>query len=512
MNFGAIKAHLGKAAVRSGQLASSPGARLAATIILGVAVAAVGGAWAVHYARYAVLDPLEATVFFAARRALCGDVPVADVPFAGMPFLPYWVGGAGVLFDFDLFIFRLVNAGEAFLGIALLFEAWRRRGVSPLVLLAGAFAVTASPWFWAPVVTRAGAAAATLALGAGAAVVIWPGWRSRRAFAVGVACAVAVGVHAQALPAALLLAAGAILKEGGLRSRLVAAASAAAILGLGIVGVSAFGFEEVSFFNWVLLTASKDTSIGLVRAVELWRMSPAAILTASATAFAVGRLFKDSARFELGMWALSMAAVVVPIFPAAAHGYDGVFALPLFALSSFAACARSFRAIPSEKRPTKAPLFARIVWLLPAIALLYPLPQTLEDETLGEELDELSALISKAAPDAEQLMSPAPSLAAWFHLDIVPGTELGLFSVGGSAELAKSFGFTTYRELARGVSEKKADVVVLMAGARRWNFRLVLPTFEEAPAKTYREFRKALDRNYRDAGSTRSFTVFVPDI
>ncbi len=509
MIFGTSKAIVRSAAGRLAVIARSGRFGLAGAAVLAAAVAVIGAAWAYYYAGYAVLGPLEATVFFAAERALSGSAPAADVPFAGMPLLPYWVGLSNFPFGAELLPARLMNAGAALLGVAVLLEAWRRRGAPLSILLPGSFVVMASPWFWALVVSDAGVAAATLTLCAGAAALVCPRWRPWRSVAVGIACAMAAGVHAQAIPAAVLLVAGTVAKGKNPRARILAAAPAAVVFVLGVLGAFAFGFDEVLFFNWTLSTLSQDTSIFLVRAVELWRVCPAVILTALATLFALRRLAQGGARFELCMWALSTAAVVVPILPGSAHGYDGVFALPLMVFSTFAACARSFRAIPSEKRPVKTKAIAHVVWLLPAITLLYPLPQTVEDETMSEELIELAALVSEVAPDAEQLMSPVPSLATWLNLDVVSGTELGLLSMGGSAALAKSYGLMTYRKLARVTAAQKADVVILMTGARRWNFRLVLPTFEEAPSKTYREFRRALDRSYRTAGSTRSFEVLV---
>jgi hypothetical protein len=437
----------------------------------------------------------------AARNALDGELPYRDFAYTQMPLLPYWNGLALEIGGYGLVEQRVVNIVWSCLGLLGIILALRQRLGRWEPGIVAAFAVAASP-HWAELQaagTSNGVAGMFLALSTGVVLTSYPiKWR---AIGFGLLGTLAVGSRLSCGPVVLLLEAALVLEASGRRERLIALAVPAAFAVVGLVPFFAAAPEAMLYNVWHYHLASVLDRRGLFQIIEWWRVSPAAILLAVIGLFGLPSLIRKRQWSVVLLLAAAVLGIALPMIPRSAYGS---YVAPAMLVAATAGITTLWTTGHVRQSP-----FRHAIWLLPLLVLYHPLPETVPS-TSGPILEIADYVRAKVPPGP--LLTPLPIVAVEADREVIPGTELGMFSVmhPRQDELARRLKLTTLIDLIDVLDAKEPAAVVKLSGASTWNFKWTAPSLRRQPRKRYAEFERALRQNYRRVERVERLEVLVP--
>ena len=187
----------------------------------------------------------------------------------------------------------------------------------------------------------------------------------------------------------------------------------------------------------------------------------------------------------------------------------------------------------------KTPLFSlrQVVWLLPLLVLFHPLPRTYDgikgndkkvasiagyvnnairfrshpgEAKTSTAVRSVAAFLEENAPEGP-ILSPVLIVATEAEREIMPGTDMGMFTVMASddRERAEELHLVTLDGLVGMVNRREPAAIVLRAGNSPWNFMWRMPTLRRHPSNEYARFQQALRANYKPAHQARDLLVFL---
>ncbi|MCP4674864.1 MAG: hypothetical protein GY854_05015 [Deltaproteobacteria bacterium] len=475
--------------------------RIALVILVLAFVCGLFGWLGYYYVYHAELTAHESYVSLAAHEAMTGRVPCLDFAYSRMPLLLYLDGVLMTLTGYGLTPQRLINVAVAALGLLAIVLAVRSRLGSFEPGLVAAFTAAASPqWVWIQARGTSYAwAGLFLAIGFLAAMARWS--PRRRAVVFAIAAALALHSDPNTLLVTIILAAVLVLQLQGIKERLIAIGTYFGVLILAFVPMMAVVGAEVYYFNWVFPFSSALTRHVMVLAVEWWQVSPGVILILLIGLLGVPILVKKRRLTELLLLAAGFVGIVVAVLPEHAYGHFIAPAVPL-------AAAAGIMALWATGSAGDNP-FRHVFWLLPAIALLYPLPRVVEHD-VNDELDEIVEVLKGSVPQGP-VLTPVPLIAVMADREVIPGTEQGMYSAMAPEDhrIARRLRLVTIPGLTKIVSKKTPAAIVRMTGRSNWNFRWQVPSMLRQPKKAERAFTKAIRKHYRRIHRTRSMEILV---
>lgn len=486
-----------------------------------------------HYREHGLMNADEGFYAIAARSALEGKLPYRDFAYTQMPLLPYVNGALMSLSGFSMDAQRRINV---FWGALALLTAvlalWRRFGRWEPGF-AAAWCVAFSPQFASFQALGKSYAAAGFFLTASFAAIFWSGSMYRRTIAYAVFGALAAGTRLSlGLPVILALSV-LMLESTSWRQRLRVVAIAA---GTGMALILPFALsapQQFFFFNFEFHMASVFMRRSLEQLVELWSISPAALLCCSAALTGLVSLFRRRLFSELLLLLAASLSVLAALAPRSAYGEYAVPSLLIAAMASISAmwATGSMPASP----------FRHVIWLLPFIAFMHPLPGIgsldrprsddarglmevwthafalskpawLSDEAgAAASVEAAAAYIRETVPPGE-ILAAVPIVAVDAGRPVIPGTEMGQFSVMGPAEQdrAANLHLTTLPDLQKIVESRRPVAIVAIRGPSSWNFFWQSPSLALQPRASYASFWKAVDDNYFRAFASGDIEVLLP--
>jgi hypothetical protein len=474
-----------------------------AAIAVGFAV--VFGLFAItgyYYIYYGKLTVGESNYSLAAREAMSGRIPCRDFAYVDMPMAPYLSGALLKIFGFGLAARRALNVVAAGLGLLAIALAMRKRFDSFGPGLAAMFAAAASPQ-WICLQAQGMNDVWTglfLAVAFSAAI---GGWSFKpRALVFAISASLAVANDLMMLPSTAALAAALAIELENSRKRL--AAMAAFVLFLAVFFVFSFllAGSKLTFFNWTYPWRAEPDSESLIIGFEWWIVSPGAILVLATGLTGVFALVKNRRFAEILLLAAGLLSAIWPVLPKGDSGSSIAPAVPIIA----AAGAIALWAVPGAITNH----FRHALWILPAVAFIYPLP-TLTDDEADRELKEIARVINENASPGP-ILTPLSIVAVVADRQVLSGTERGVFSVMSekNSKLAKRLHMTTLAELTNELKKKEPAAVVTMRELPDWNFNWYVPEMKHPPKKLYRKFEKTLKRSYRVVYGSDKMEVMIP--
>jgi hypothetical protein len=233
------------------------------------------------------------------------------------------------------------------------------------------------------------------------------------------------------------------------------------------------------------------------RAVEWWVGAPLSIILCFTGLAGVVSLVRKRLWTELLLLLGALLGIVVPMLPVQAYGE---YALP----SMLVAGATGIAALWATGEGPRFS-FRHVVWVMPLLVLLHPLPDVLPDaERTAGRFVAAGRFVREHAP-AGPILASIPIVAVEAGRDVIPGTEMGQFAVMGpkDAARAKSLHLTTLDDLTSTVrSRAPAAIVKLVGRTVNWNFGWQIPALSMQPAALDEAFEQAIDADY-----TRAFVI-----
>jgi len=465
----------------------------------------------------------------ASRNVMQGEIPYRDFAYTQMPLLPYINGAAMTLFGWEMDTQRAINISWALVGIVAVVYTLRRRFGSWEPGLLAAFTVAASP-YWCEFQAMGktyGAAGAFLALATCTMLLRMPIYR--KTVLVALFGALASGCRLSLAPVIAIYVLALITEATGKRERLLVPAIAAGIGGGMLLPFFIAAPGNMIFMVYEYHTASIFMRRGVKMLVEWWQMAPAAIILLGTGLACTALLIKKGLKSEILLMLGLLAGLILPMLPASAYGN---YIVPVLLSAAAAGAAALWSA-------GKTSLFSlrQVIWLLPLLVLFHPLPRTFDGLKGNEEkiasivsyvenairfrhhageaktssaVRSVATFLEENAPEGP-ILTPVLIVATEADREIMPGTDMGMFTVMGSDERdrAKQLHLVTLDDLVGMVSRREPAAIVLRAGNSPWNFMWRIPTLRRHPSTEYARFRQALRANYSPAHQARDLLVFL---
>jgi len=469
----------------------------------------------------------------AARSVMEGKLPYKDFGYTQMPLLPYVNGAMMAILGYGMDSQRRINICWGALALLTAVIAMRRRLGSFEPGLAAAWCIALSPHFAYFQALGKSYAAAGFFLTACFAAIYWGGPIYRRTIAYAVFGALAAGSRLSlALPVGIAII-PLLLESETWKKRLAVVGISGGIAAVMLLPFALAAPAQFSFFAFEYHSASVFVRRSVGQFVELWQLSPAAILCCLAALTGAIALIRRKLYSELVLVAAAASSLVVAMIPESAYGE---YAVPTLLVAGMTGIAAMWATGSMAKNP-----FRHIVWLLPLLALLHPLPRLIgDDRAKGGDLTALAehcvdaftfekreklpdslraagaveavaAYLRKEVPPGEVLAS-VPIVAVEANRAVVPHTEMGQFSAMGpsDADRAKALNLTTLDELIGIVESREPAAIVKLKGGANWNFQWQSPSLRPQPQELFGSFMKSIDENYARAFESGDLEVLTP--
>jgi hypothetical protein len=465
----------------------------------------------------------------ASRNVMQGEIPYRDFAYTQMPLLPYINGAAMSLFGWEMDTQRAINVFWALVGIVAIVLTLRHRLESWEPALLAAFTVAASP-YWCEFQAMGktyGAAGMFLALATCAMLMRWPLYH--RTALVALFGTLATGCRLSLAPVVAIYVIALIIEAKESRRRAIVLALSAAIGCLLLLPFFLLSPGNMIFMVYEYHTASVFMRRGVKLLVEWWRMGPAAIILLAAGFTAAAHLLRKRMWPEMALLLGSLVGIILPVLPKSAYGnYIQPVLLPAAAAGAIALWSTGI----AQKKPVR-----HVIWLLPLLVLLHPLPRTFDRlPDNGEKVAAIAAyagdallfrsdrdkprtsgaimsLASHLEAEVPQgpILTPVPIVATEAGREIMPGTDMGMFTVmaSGEEERAARLNLVTIDGLAGMLDRREPAAVVLRSGTSPWNFMWQTPSLRRHPREHYNRFLRALRANYREAHRAGPYTLLV---
>jgi hypothetical protein len=473
--------------------------------VLGLAlVLLVYAVIASYYRQVVMMAPDESFYTLAARLVWEGKLPYRDFAYTQTPHLPYLNGALLHLTGFGLDAHRAITSAWGGLGLLLMMLALRvRLGKWEPALVAGFLMATAPRWVSLQATAVWCGPAGALTAGALLAA-LWPGPVWRRAVPFALCGTLAIGCRLSVAPTVALLTLPLLLEAGSWRRAL---GVLGLCLGTGLVLFAPFAAADPGSFRFCVWQFHQESSIPRAfeaQVLQWWNMGPAALLTGIAGLAGAWNLFRGRHHALLALSLAGLAGVVVPMIPESAWGVYIAAGVPLFAAAGVAAIWSHPAAAAHPSR--------RVLWLLPAINLLFMLPPE-NAEGAATDAEEVAAYIERHV-EPGPLLTPAGIVAVEAGRAVLPGTELGTFSamLPGMEQRAARHRMTTLADLARRVRLREPAAIVRMIEPEPWvvwNFRWALPEMRDQPIEAVHDFEDAVAEAYRPVWAAGTMEVLV---
>jgi hypothetical protein len=465
----------------------------------------------------------------ASRNVMLGEIPYRDFAYTQMPLLPYLNGAAMSLLGWEMDTQRAINIFWALIGILAVVLTLRRRLGSWEPGLMAAFTVAASP-YWCEFQAMGktyGAGGMFLALATCTMMLRAPIYR--KTALVALFGALAAGCRLSLAPVAAAYIIALAIAAQGKKQRLLVPAISAVIAGVMLLPFLFAAPDNMIFFVYEYHTASVFTRRGLKLLIEWWQMSPAAIILFGAGLLCMPALARKKLWTEITLAAGLLLGLTLPMLPASAYGN---YIVPVL----LSAAAVGAVALWSSERRS---LFSirQIIWLLPLLVLLHPLPRTFDGlQSNGEKVASIAGYVGNAirfhppAGDARTstsvrsvasflnenappgpILTPMPIVATEAGREIMPGTDMGMFTVMGAEdrERAENLRLVTLDQLVAMVNKREPAAIVLRNKNSPWNFMWRAPSLRRQPPNHYARFLQALQANYAPAHEAGFFVVLL---
>jgi hypothetical protein len=485
-----------------------------------------------YYRQRGRMNADEGYYAVAARSVMEGKLPYRDFGYTQMPLLPYANGLLMSITGFGLDAQRRINVCWGALAMLTVIVALRRRLGRWEPGLVAAWCVALSPHYATFQAMGKTYAAAGFFLTACFAAVYWGGPIYRRTVAYAVFGALAAGSRLSlALPVGLAIVA-LLLECDTWKRRAVVVGITAVVPAVLLLPFVLAAREQFLFYAFEYHSASVFVRRSVDQFVELWRLSPAAILCCAAGLTGSFVLVRRKLYTELVLLIAAASSLVVAMIPESAYGE---YAVPTMLIAGTTAIAAMWAAGVMPASP-----FRHVVWLLPLIALLTPLPRLVSDGAKGGDLGALvdawvgaftfaqtpklseeqrtagaveaaADFIRREVPPGEVLAS-IPIVAVDAGRPVVPHTEMGQFSAMGPDDEGRAarLNLTSLAELTRIVESGKPVAIVKLKGAANWNFQWQSPSLRPQPRDLYARFAQSIDARYTRAFSAGDIEVLTP--
>ncbi len=484
---------------RTEQLTPALGLWIAAGFILVLGVYLV---LAVFYLNRSVMSPDESFYAMAAFRVMQGELPYRDFGYTQMPLLPYINGALMKLVGFGFVEQRAINLVWGALGILVVIFSVRSRLHRWEPGFAAAFLVAAAPHWTVLQAMGVAHGAAGCFLVVAASCVIAPMPWMRRAGLIGLFGVLSVGCRLSVAPVVVILCLVPVFEATGFKKRLIAIAIP---LGLSLIIIGLFFLaspENGWFYIWEYHVSSRYSPRSLTRALEWWRTAPAAIVVLVAGLATSMRLLRQRSHTVLALLIAALLGVAALMVLKSAYGN---YITPVLPVAAMAGVVAVWRVGLSMRWP-----MSRIVWVLPTLSLLLPLP-AVEINPSADSIREVADFISENVPPGP-LLTPLPIIAIEAGRDVIPGTEMGVFSVMHPRDLvrARDLNLVTLPTLKDLINRQVPAAMVRLKGDSYWNFAWQVPAIDLQPSAAYIEFVQAGTKSYRDVYVGEDFVVSVP--
>ena len=112
---------------------------------------------------------------------------------------------------------------------------------------------------------------------------------------------------------------------------------------------------------------------------------------------------------------------------------------------------------------------------------------------------------------AGPILTPVPIVAVEADREVMPGTEMGMFSALHPKErtLARHLRMTTVKDLTIMVKKKIPAAIVMFRRGPNWNFRWIVPTLRRQPRRLHGRLLKAINTEYRQTFGNNTLGVYL---
>lgn len=454
-----------------------------------------------YYRLYGETNADEGFYAIAARAAMRGKIPFRDFSYTQMPLLPYLNGLAMTALGFGLDMQRCINITWGSLGLVAIVLSLRQRYGQWGPGLIAAFGVAASPNFDAFQAMGKTYAAAGCFVACAFGSVLLRGPVIRRAAAFAIFATFAVGIRSTTV----LPLAGAAL---ALLVQCPAWREQATVCGL-VVGIGAIVLlpffalapAQFWFFNVTYHLTSQMVRALQPRIVEWWVCGPLSVLLAVTGLAGSVPLLRGRHWTELLLLLGAVLGSVLPLLPAQAYGE---YVVPSMLVTGAAGVAALWATGEGMRFS-----FRYVVWVLPLLVLLHPLPTAGAQRTEGPFVAAAEFVRERAPPGP--ILATIPIVAVEAGREVMPGTEMSPFAVMGpqDAAIAKRLHLATLNELTSTVRSRTPAAIVRLVGNAMWNFRWQVPSLSGQPDALYEAFEREINANYVRAYSVNNVEVLL---
>ena len=457
-------------------------------------VAAVLGGYAAHAAAWVQSGALNADEGFyalAAREVFAGRLPYRDFGYTQLPGYPYLQGLAmAVAGGHDLFTQRWLNALWGGLTLALIAACGRRTAGGrdwawpPLAL------ALLPAWIYFVVIGKTYALTGLLlVLTAGALALKRPGLRLA-AYASFGSLAVLCRLPVAPAVAVLWLALVRGMPAGVLRRRALwvpPATGCLLLLPFLLAAREPFGFYNLGLHTSVLRSARLESGIQLA-AFHLPSLAGLLLIA--------GRAPRE---WPPALWAGAVGALAM-LIPA---GTYADYATPCMAL-----LALGIAQLPPSPRRTLAGGGLRVVCV--CALLLLPPPHVRAERALLTDLTQCARHVAATTPPDAVVLPPEPLIATGACRPVLPGSELGPFSVTHELPPARAqrLRLLTLEGLRARVAAGEPDVIVLSRVHVNWPRSI--PSLRRIPLPQLDELTRTILQGYVPTWQNPSFVVLSP--
>ncbi len=455
----------------------------------------------IYYLNHGFMGADEGFYAIAARSVMEGSIPYRDFAYTQMPLLPYLNGLVMEIFGFTMATQRAVNLVWSTIGLVAMILALRQRLGRWEPGLVAAFCVAASP-HWAAlqaIGTSHGAAGMFLSLSAAAVLSTFP--HTRRVIAFALFATGAVGCRLSCAPVVIPLGFALALET---RDRYRRLAALAIPLGTAVAVFLPFFImapRNMIFNIWQYHVGSSFDRRVLGNWIQWWQIAPAAIVVLAAGLTTVPRLIKNRGWTLLLLLLAGLIGVTVTMIPKNSYG---LYIAPAVLIAATAGIAATWSTAQAKGSP-----FRHVVWLLPLLSLYHDLPRTADGQAEAD-IVEAARYIRENAP-AGPILTPVPIVAVEAGRDVIPGTEMGMFSAlhPQKQTLARRLRMTTVRELTITVKKKIPAAIVLRRRGAAWNFQWIVPSLRRQPRKLHGRLIGAINTGYRRTWGNKKVWVYL---
>jgi hypothetical protein len=320
-----------------------------------------------------------------------------------------------------------------------------------------------------------------------------------------------------------------IIEAQGIKQRSIVLAVFTVIGGVLLLPFFLLAPGNTIFLVYEYHTASIFMRRGLKLLVEWWQMGPAAIILLAAGFTAAAKLIRKRMWSEMALLLGALIGIILPVLPKSAYGN---YILPVLLPAAAAGAAALWATGTARKQPLR-----HVMWLLPLLVLLHPLPRTFD--LLPDNREKIASIAAYAGDallfrsDSDQprtsgavkslaafletevpegpILTPVPIVAVEAGREIMPGTDMGMFTVmaSGEEQRAAQLNLVTIDGLASMVNAREPAAIVLRTGNSPWNFMWQMPTLRRHSGDLYARFQRALHSNYREAHRAGPYRVLV---